>query len=515
MLALVLAAALVVGATTAFVLTGHLKAEPPRVTRPRFAAGGFFSASCTYADCGRGGGRTTFSFRVRKPTRLDVRIVRDGRTIRTLANRWRFPGSVRSPGASCRSGPESRLTVTCTWDGRTDGRETAPDGVYHVVLRLRSQGWTVDLPQAITLDSTPPRVTGAVPAGRTITPGLAGDRGRIVVRLRASEPVVARLVVRSVAADGSVSAPVFVTHFASPRAPTIATAATLTWNGIAWGPNAKRRPAATHTVDPGTYIVGWTVKDRSGNEVAVPAGTISPGALGGAAVVRVATLELTPDFRAVTALPGVTFRRLAIAHGVPRSSAAGGTGSVAGLLRPPAGLYAIRATVALPNGGTVERDAPLPAPGRAPTLLVLPTYTWQLRSGQDADGDGFPDRPPQPLSLERPLGAQATKRLRDWIVLLGPWATRTGIGSITDAALERTGVPGRAKTLVLAGERVWTPRLVAVLDRFARSGGRIVLRSSPLVRRAAVDGTELTVAARRQVATLAPTRPVRRSKAPR
>lgn len=516
MLTLLLAAALVVGATTAFVLTGHLKSEPPRVSKPVFAAGGFFSASCTYTDCNAGGGRTSFSFRLRKATRLDVLIVRDGRVVRTLANRWRVPGDAGRPAErTCTSGAAARLTVTCTWDGRTTEGATAPDGVYHVVLHLRSQGWTVDLPQAITLDSTPPTVAGAVPAGRTITPGLPGDRGRIVVRLTASEPVVARLVVFSVARDGTVGPPVFRTHFLDPRAPTVGRKATLTWNGLAWGLYAKRRPKPTQTVEPGTYIVGWEVRDRSGNMVTAPGGPVSPGAPGPASVVRVSTLELTPAFEAVTQLPGVTFQRLHIAHGLAGAATAGATppsASVDGLLHPAAGLYAIRATVNLPRGGTAVRDEPLAAPGSAATLAVLPTYTWQLRSAQDGNDDGFPDRPPEPISVLRPLGSGATKRLADWIAILGPWATHSGTGSITDEQIERSGVPGSTKTLVLAGERVWTPAFVAALNRFARSGGRVVLRASSLTRKATLKGTDLMVDPRSATPTLVPTR-TRRPKA--
>lgn len=512
MLTLLLAAALVVGATTAFVLTGHLKSEPPRVSKPMFAAGGFFSASCTYTDCNAGGGRTSFSFRLRKATRLDVLIVRDGRTVRTLANRWRVTADTGlAADRTCTSGAATRLTVSCTWDGRTTDGATAPDGVYHVVLRLRSQGWTVDLPQAITLDSTPPAVAGAVPAGRTITPGLPGDRGRIVVRLTASEPVVARLDVFSVARDGTVGPLAFRTHFANAKAPTLGTRLTLTWNGLAWGENAKRRPKATRTVDPGTYIVGWEVRDRAGNEVTAPAGLPTAGAPGPASVVRISTLELTPAFEPVTQLPGVTFQRLPIAHGFAGASTApvGATPpspSVGGLLHPGAGLYAIRATVNLPRGGTAVRDEPLAAPGSAATLAVLPTYTWQLRSAQDGNDDGFPDRPPEPISLLRPLGSGATKRLADWIALLGPWATHSGTGSITDEQIERSGVPASTKTLVLAGERVWTPAFVAALNRFARSGGRVVLRTSPLTRKATLKGTDLTFDPRSATPTLVPTR---------
>jgi hypothetical protein len=519
MLTLLLAAALVVGATTAFVLTGHLKSEPPRVSRPVFAAGGFFSASCTYTDCSERGGRASFSFRLRKATRLDVLIVRDGRTVRTLANRWRVAADGgRSAARTCTAGSAARLTIACTWDGKTESGGVAPDGVYHVVLRLRSQGWTVDLPQAITLDSTPPTVTAPVPAGRTITPGLAGDRGRIVVRLTASEPVVARLDVYAVARDGSVGPKVFRTHFANPKAPTIGTKLTLTWDGLAWGENAKRRPKDSQTVPPGTYIVGWEVKDRAGNEVSAPSGTVSPGAPGPASVIRVSTLELTPAFEPVTQLPGVTFQRLSIAHGIAPATAgaAPASASVASLLHPAAGLYAMRATVRLPRGGTAIRDEPLAAPGTAATLAVLPTYTWQLRSGQDGNDDGFPDRPPEPISLLRPLGSGATKRLADWIAILGPWASRAGTGSITDAQIERSGVPRSARTIVLAGERVWTPTLVAALNRFARAGGRVVLRTSPLTRKATLKGTDLTFDPRSSTPTLVPTRaPKRRAKAGR
>jgi hypothetical protein len=48
-----------------------------------------------------------------------------------------------------------------TWDGRGDGGQRLPDGVYKARIDLQDADRTIDLPNRILLDTVPPRVTGA------------------------------------------------------------------------------------------------------------------------------------------------------------------------------------------------------------------------------------------------------------------------------------------------------------------------------------------------------------------
>jgi len=185
-------------------------------------------------------------------------------------------------------------------------------------------------------------------------------------------------------------------------------------------------------------------------------------------------IELTADLRVLTPAPQATLARFRLTDGFPGSLRQQTPGPPATLRLPAparAGLYALSATA-----GPFTAWAPQAAPGRAPVLVVVPTYSWQAANRYDGDLDGAPDVPPEPLRLGRPLSRVAEAGLTTLTARLRPLAARhPGFGSITDAALETAGVPGTAQVIVLAGLVVWTPRLVSRLERFRAGGGRILL----------------------------------------
>jgi hypothetical protein len=135
-----------------------------------------------------------------------------------------------------------------------------------------------------------------------------------------------------------------------------------------------------------------------------------------------------------------------------------------------------------------------PVAGKAVTLVVLPTYTWQLDNPYDAAGDGFPDAAPEAQDLDRPLGDGARIGLEELLRLAGPAMAAAGrSGAITDQRIEEEGIPRGTRLLLVPAMRVWTPGLRSRLRTFIARGGRVSLISSPLDRRALRDGNAMTV----------------------
>jgi hypothetical protein len=238
----------------------------------------------------------------------------------------------------------------------------------------------------------------------------------------------------------------------------------VAWKGLIGG-----RPAR-----PGTYVVGWSARDAAGNVVQVPeAGAVAP-----AGVVRVRTVELTPDLRVLTAARSATLERFRPGAAFPGARVAAVTGPPAALRLPrPAapGLFAVRA-----RAGGFSTWMPEAVPGRAAVLVVAPSYTWQARNGYDADADGRPDLPPAPLRLDRPLGLGGERAARRLATAVAPVTAALPVaGAITDRALEERGVPAGARLLVLAGLQVWTPALRERVAAFRARGGRLLLLGGP------------------------------------
>src|SRR5262249_36550381 len=149
-------------------------------------------------------------------------------------------------------------------------------------------------------------------------------------------------------------------------------------------------PAASGTpdqpADDGTYLVGYEMRDEAGKVVRLPS-SFEQGATGTAAVVRVRALDITPahvigkfdDQGRAPRGRGARRRRTPARPGArvgagPRPPAAGAPAAPS-----RAGLYGLRV-----SGSTTTVWGWQPVPGRAATLVVLPTYTWQLANPYDA-----------------------------------------------------------------------------------------------------------------------------------
>jgi hypothetical protein len=141
--------------------------------------------------------------------------------------------------------------VVLAWDGLAADGVLAPDGVYSPVVKLAHKHLTTHLPNAIVLDTKPPKIT--VPKVHAIiSPDGDGHKDRFTVHYRISESAHAILLVR----HGTESQRVEFTRTQKP-------AGTLIWNGELGHP-AK-------AVRPGAYVLSVAAQDAAGNlSVAYP-----------------------------------------------------------------------------------------------------------------------------------------------------------------------------------------------------------------------------------------------------
>ena len=152
--------ALLAGTAAAFGVTEALKTSPSPILETQVAK--TFSPVCGCAT------RTArIAFRLRRDDRLVIAIQDSrGRTVRVL-----FSSRHRVPAGS----------HEWAWNGRLDGGARAPDGEYRPRVELEDADRAIVLPNRITLDTRPPRVTLV---GR---PRLGGP-GPVVVHYRVDEP---------------------------------------------------------------------------------------------------------------------------------------------------------------------------------------------------------------------------------------------------------------------------------------------------------------------------------------
>jgi hypothetical protein len=222
----VLVLGLLGGTATAFAITESLKLELIPITAPRIDK--VFSPVCACDSAS-----ATIRFRLREPDRLTVAIVdRRGRVVRTLT----------------RSEPERRGDVAYTWDGRGDDGAVVPEGSYKPRVHLAEQHRTIELPNPIEVDVTPPVIRVLRVAPSTISPDGDGRADRLRVRYRVDEPAHGLLFVRGTRE--------VYTRF-QPRE------GELSWYG-----RTGRRPVA-----PGRYALAVAAEDLAGNvgtRVALP-----------------------------------------------------------------------------------------------------------------------------------------------------------------------------------------------------------------------------------------------------
>jgi hypothetical protein len=460
-LALVLALLLIGGAAVVFVRAQILKSAPSPIVGPAI-------------------GNRVFSPDAYKPRRREA-------TLR-VELRERQQAVVLVLDADDRPVARARMQQTgrrirASWDGTNAAGDRAADGIYRFAIELEAGERLIRIPDPIRLDATPPEVQSTAKAGRYITPGLEGDIGVYSFTLSSSEPTRFRLDVRQVQPNGTARLIRRETHLAWERR-----------KQMRWAADAGNLPLdrAGEPVGPGSYIVGGRAEDRAGNLVIAPA-IVEPGELEPARVVGVRTVALTPSLQPVTLLSDVELVRYRPAASFPGTAVARAQGAPGAVRLPPAqpGFYAIEIA-----GGGWQGWAPEAVPGRAPVLVMSPLYSWQAANTADADLSGFPDVPPAPLALDRPLGEGAEAGLAEIGRVAAVLAAGTDrrVGAITDARIEARGVPRGTRLVAIAGAPVWTPGLIAALARYQRRGGLVlVLDDTSLQRRAERTGDAITL----------------------
>jgi hypothetical protein len=217
LLSTVLVVALLGGTAAAFAVTQGLKNEPSPIAARSVSK--VFSPVC---DCDTR--LAVIQFRLRKPDRVNLEIVRGDTVVRTLV-----------PGRRLRRG-----TVTYTWNGRDDRGDFVPQGVYKPRVHLADQHRTIDLPNDMRVDTTAPTISLVSVAPRRFSPDGDGRGDRVVVGYKTSEPAHGILLV-----DG---ARVVFTRRQVERS-------SIEWNGRVGG----------KLVEPGVHRLQLAAEDRAGN----------------------------------------------------------------------------------------------------------------------------------------------------------------------------------------------------------------------------------------------------------
>jgi hypothetical protein len=155
------------GTAAAFGVTQGLKNEKSPIIAPRIAK--VFSPVC---DCATRAAE--IQFRLRKPDRVRVEIVRGDEVVRVLVEGRRL----------------RRGKVHYTWNGRDDQGRFVPEGVYRPRVHLDERHRTIVLPNDMRVDTTAPRVLTVTPARSAIAPGR-----RLVLHYRLSDRAHGVLVV--------------------------------------------------------------------------------------------------------------------------------------------------------------------------------------------------------------------------------------------------------------------------------------------------------------------------------
>jgi hypothetical protein len=216
-LSTLLVVALLGGTAAAFAVTQGLKNQASPIAAKSVSK--VFSPVC---DCD-----TRFAviqFRLRKPDRVRLQIVRGDMVVRTLV-----------PGSRLRRG-----TVTYTWNGRDDRSRFVPQGVYKPRVHLADQHRTIDLPNDMRVDTTAPTIKLDSVTPREFSPDGDGRADHVVVAYSTNEPAHGILLV-----DGTR---VVFTRRQLERS-------TMPWNGRVHG----------KLVAPGTHRLQLAAADRAGN----------------------------------------------------------------------------------------------------------------------------------------------------------------------------------------------------------------------------------------------------------
>jgi hypothetical protein len=219
---------LLVATAAAFAVTERLKLVRSPILETQLDRGVFSPV------CGCESATVEIGFSLRTADRLTVTVVDGrGRSVSTLVE-----GEQRPAGA-----------VTVRWDGRRDDGTVVPEGTYKPRVHLARQRRTIELPNPMRVDTTPPGVTELTARPRTFSPDGDGRRDKVAVRYRLSEDARAELYVGG--------------ELRVTRQRRLA-AGKLDWHGLA---GARGLP-------PGSYELSLVAVDRAGNRSAA-AGPVS------------------------------------------------------------------------------------------------------------------------------------------------------------------------------------------------------------------------------------------------
>jgi hypothetical protein len=209
--------ALLAATAGAFALTQGAKTELVPIYRTHVAK--VFSP-----DCGCPTRVATIDFSLRRKDELTVWMERDGRRVRTLV-----------PGRSYARGP-----VSLEFDGIDDSGLTLPQGEYRPVVHLAKEHRTIELPNTIVLDTTPPVVRTPHRIYTHISPDGDGRNDTFQVRYSVDEPAHGILIVDSHQVAYT---------YRKPRH------GVLRWNGKIAGRLAR----------PGNHVLEVSAQDVAGN----------------------------------------------------------------------------------------------------------------------------------------------------------------------------------------------------------------------------------------------------------
>jgi hypothetical protein len=215
-----LVAGLLVATVAAFAVTERLKLVRSPILDTRLDRG-LFSPVC---ECETDG--VQIVFRLRSADRITFTVVdQAGHVIRTLIRGQRLPAG---PG-------------TVHWNGRDDGGAVVPEGTYKPRVHFARQRRTIELPNPMRVDTTPPEVASVEVRPQAFSPDGDGRRDKVAVRYAVSEKSKVSLLVngeprvtrRGRRAEGKVE-----------------------WHGGGDG----------RGVSPGRYELSLVATDRAGND---------------------------------------------------------------------------------------------------------------------------------------------------------------------------------------------------------------------------------------------------------
>jgi hypothetical protein len=165
---------LLVATAAAFAVTERLKLVRSPILQTQLDRGVFSPV------CGCESDTVEIGFRLRKADRLTVTVVdAGGRTVSTLIAEERRP-----------AGP-----VAVRWDGRGDDGSVVREGTYKPRVHLAGQRRTIELPNPMRVDTTPPDVVELDVRPLTFSPDGDGRRDKVAVRYGLSEEGRAELYV--------------------------------------------------------------------------------------------------------------------------------------------------------------------------------------------------------------------------------------------------------------------------------------------------------------------------------